>query len=194
MASKETQESWISKLAPTDKHNERHFLALLACFGFPKTYLDIGCGTGAMVNIARKLGITAFGIDQIARSPDYFVPHDLRKPFNFNKKFELITCLEVIEHIEPEYTGVLLKSLFEHVREGTLFVFSAANPSQDSIDHYNLLPAYMWRRYMHDLGFSYREDYTTKIALLWSNLYSPLEYLAANVQVFEYGSYRRFFE
>ena len=56
-------EQWIEILAPHDVENERHAMAMFAVLGQPASYLDVGSGTGAMVNLARKLGVDAYGLD-----------------------------------------------------------------------------------------------------------------------------------
>jgi SAM-dependent methyltransferase len=74
-----------------------------------KTALDIGCNTGALVKAFKNFGIEAYGVDvsQIAVS---HVPQELkdqitlldvtqdRLPFE-NEKFDLITMLDVAEHL-----------------------------------------------------------------------------------------------
>src|SRR6476469_5512001 len=71
-----------AQLAPYDGWNERAFAGLIAWRGVPKSYLDLGSGTGAMVNLARKMGIEAWGVDVINGPEGYFITHDLSKPFD----------------------------------------------------------------------------------------------------------------
>ena len=55
MGSVMTPDDWITLLAPMDGWNERLLMATFALTGLPPTYLDVGSGTGAMVNFARRL-------------------------------------------------------------------------------------------------------------------------------------------
>lgn len=67
--------------------------------------LDIGCGTGAWLNRIKALGADRMvGIDYV--QPDFVPGLDLRR-FDINHdlpetlgQFDLVSCIEVIEHIE----------------------------------------------------------------------------------------------
>jgi len=45
---------WVAELAPFDAWNERALMIAFGVFGMPRSLLDVGCGTGAMVNLARN--------------------------------------------------------------------------------------------------------------------------------------------
>jgi 2-polyprenyl-3-methyl-5-hydroxy-6-metoxy-1,4-benzoquinol methylase len=201
-------------LAPFDSLNERIWLSMyatiLAWSGIPKSYLDLGSGTGAMVNMAQRIGVEAWGVDVINGPEHWFINHDLTKPLfleEFNdhgemmgvwksdyseyhsnpiKTFDLITCLEVAEHLPEAAADTLCDSIERHMRKGSLLVFSAANPGQGGEHHQNLQPAWYWRSKFHALGVSYREDYTRQLSHLWSWVAGPLQWVPANVQVFDY--------
>lgn len=78
----------------------------------PKTVLDAGCAMGILVSEFRKLGVAAYGIDYsqyavthadpLAR--DYCVHGSLADPFpaELPERFDLVTCMEVLEHMSPE--------------------------------------------------------------------------------------------
>ena len=44
-----TREEWLNGLKETSEYNVRHLLSAFALMGIPKSYLDVGCGDGAMV-------------------------------------------------------------------------------------------------------------------------------------------------
>jgi hypothetical protein len=62
-----------AQLAPFDGWNERAFCQIVAWMGIPHSYLDLGSGTGAMVNMARKIGIEAYGVDLINGPEHWFI-------------------------------------------------------------------------------------------------------------------------
>jgi SAM-dependent methyltransferase len=158
-------------------------MALFAIFGIPPSMLDIGSGTGAMVNLARKLGVDALGIDKIAIDPD--MEHDLREPFNLGKTYALVTSIEVAEHIPESDSGVFVNSLCSHLARGGRLVFSAAPPSQPGDGHVHLKSASYWRSRIDKRGLSYREDLTVQLRMAWQWIPMPLMWIIGNVQVFE---------
>jgi SAM-dependent methyltransferase len=185
-----TEESWIAELAPWDGWNERHAMALFALIGKVHDYLDVGCGTGAMVNLARKVGILAWGVDQLPRPEDYLFEHDLRQPFSLaehtgNSVVDLVTCFEVAEHLPPEADNIICDTIANHVRQGGLLFFSAAHPGQGGHAHIGLRPNVHWHDKFYERGLTYIPDATHAIALIWRTIPSPLTWLYANVQVFK---------
>jgi hypothetical protein len=185
-----TQEDWLAELAQHDPFNERHLLAMFALFGIPRTYLDIGCGTGSMVNLARRIGTEAYGVDQLKRPDKHFFQHDLRLPFSLNavggpSLVNIVTCLEVAEHLPPSHDEILCTTISNHVDRNGLLVFSSAHYGQGGSEHVGTRPAYHWKRKFHDRGFGFSAPDTNMLILLWSNINSPLMWLPANVMVFK---------
>ena len=138
-------------LAPFDGWNERALAQIIAWQGVPRTYLDLGSGTGAMVNMARKMGVEAYGVDLISRGPGnehWFIAHDLTEPLRLPLTFDLITCLEVAEHLPPDGHETLVDTIAAHLRPKAtidqlsgLLVFSAAPPGQAGEHHVGCRPA-----------------------------------------------------
>lgn len=177
------KEQWIEKLAPLDKWNERLLMATFSIWGIPLSMLDVGCGTGAMCNLARKLGVDAVGVDKIAREPDSV--HDLRLPLNLGRTFDLVISLEVAEHIPTENSGIFLNSMTSHVSRGGRLIFSAAPPNQPGNGHVNLKQPYYWRSMIDERGLSYQDEFTARLRLAWQWVPAPMMWLVGNVQVFE---------
>src|SRR5512142_2671543 len=89
---------WLTGLAEFDRGNRLAFLAICAGFGEPATYLDIGCGTGAMVLAARQLGVDAWGVDILPNESQYVHARNLEQPLDLARTFDLVTSIEVAEH------------------------------------------------------------------------------------------------
>lgn len=206
-----------AQLAWADPHNERILLALFAticCWReVPKSYLDLGSGTGAMVNMARKLGVDAWGVDLISEGPGrehWFIQHDLSQPMMLSRnrmnaegrytytynpdaygndgytahQFDIITCLEVAEHLPEEGSRALVDTIGRHISNTGVVIFSAAPPGQGGEHHVNNRPAWEWRDMFYEVGLGYQEEYTRQLSHLWSWVAGPLQWLGANVQVF----------
>lgn len=208
-----------AQLAWSDPHNERVLLALFAtlcCWrGVPKSYLDLGSGTGAMVNMARKIGVESYGVDLISEGPGqehWFIKHDLREPLHifypdlegrafhyperyhdqnvhvgdhYRLQFEVITCLEVAEHIPREDSRTLVETIGRHLKRDGILVFSSASPGQQGEHHVNCRPSWEWRDMFYEVGVSYRPDLTRQLSEIWSLVAGPLQWLSANVQCFD---------
>lgn len=191
-------------LAPFDGWNERAFCQIVAWMGIPSSYLDLGSGTGAMVNCARKLGSDAYGVDLINGPEHWFLHHDLTQPLNVGVNmatgkhrtdFDLITCLEVAEHLPLDSHETLVDTIARHLRPmpnmddaSGYLLFSAAPPGQRGEHHIGCRPAHEWRGMFHERGISYREDLTRQIAHLFGWVTGPASHwLASNLAVYDRG-------
>lgn len=187
----ETAETWLRGLETMRPWNVKHILTTLAYFDWPESLLDVGCGDGIMVETARKLGVRAYGIDQLVQPewPTYFYHQNLVDAFrledNNEGKVDIVMCLEVAEHIHETAHGTLLDTIIGNLKDQGHIVFSAAPPGQDGTGHVATRQAEYWRRELTNRGMTYSRMDTVNLALLWSHVRSPLGHLAGNLQVFE---------
>ena len=71
----------------------------------PKTVLDVGCAIGYLVESFRDRGVSAEGIDisdyALSMVRDDIKPYCMKQSVtdNITKKYDLITCIEVLEHL-----------------------------------------------------------------------------------------------
>jgi SAM-dependent methyltransferase len=118
----------------------------------PTSIIDVGCGTGAWLRVAREHGVDdVLGLDgpwvrtdDLEIPSDRFLATDLTAPPHMDRKFDLILSLEVAEHLPPskaEDFVDLLTSL------GPVVVFSAAVPGQGGTGHTNE----QWPKYWSSL-------------------------------------------
>jgi len=182
-------EQWLDGLNAESKHNTKHVLAAFAYFGIPASFLDVGCGDGIMVQVARMLGVEAYGVDQLVQegAPPYFFYHNLVDAFRLPKPVDIVMCIEVAEHIHETAHSTLMDSLVENMKAGVSakLIFSAASPGQDGTGHVATRPAFYWRTELTARGLTYSRMDTINLALLWAHIQSPLGHLASNLQVFE---------
>lgn len=82
--------------------------------------------------------------------------HDLRVPLDLGgRKFDLVTCTEVAEHIEPPFAGTLVHSL---TQAADVVWFSSEPPAwvsdnPDHVHHSNEQPDLYWDRLFSFFGF-----------------------------------------
>jgi SAM-dependent methyltransferase len=115
-----------------------------------KSLLDVGCGAGAWLSAAKQGGLDDFhGVDgdYVDRSllmveATRFSPRDISKAFDLGRRFDLVQCLEVAEHVPGASSQTLVDNI---VRHGNLVLFSAAVPGQGGEDHINEQSYGYWR-------------------------------------------------
>jgi len=99
--------------------------------------LDIGCGGGILCEPLARLGANVTGIDENEKA--ILVARKHAKKMNlrinykkgnitdisFQKKFDIITCMEVLEHVDS--VDLLIKKSRESLNNGGFFVGSTIN-------------------------------------------------------------------
>jgi SAM-dependent methyltransferase len=108
----------------------------------PASVLDVGCGTGAWASVFSELGVPdVVGVDgdYVDRSrllvpEENFIASDLERPLHVGRRFDLVTSLEVAEHLAPTAAREFVASL---VRHADAILFSAAIPRQGGENHLN---------------------------------------------------------
>jgi SAM-dependent methyltransferase len=133
----------------------------------PSSVLDVGCGIGTWMRAALDLGVpdvlgldaaiftTAWQADdkgpmQPLVDTSLIIHHDLRTPFNLERKFDVALCLEVGEHFSEEYAATLIGSACAH---SDRILFSAACPGQRGQNHVNCQWPVYWQALFNQMGF-----------------------------------------
>jgi glycosyltransferase involved in cell wall biosynthesis/SAM-dependent methyltransferase len=118
-----------------------------------KSVLDLGCGTGTWLRgFAGGGRREVFGVEQeqfdprdLAVEPDLIAHADLSQTLNLHRRFDLVLCLEVAEHIAAEAANTVVGNC---VRHADVVLFSAALPGQQGRHHVNeQLPEYWVERF-----------------------------------------------
>lgn len=124
----------------------------------PISVMDVGCGIGAWLSVWKKNGVNIIsGIDgeyvdtsKLLIKKDEFRALNLEKDFTSDKKYDIITCLEVAEHISASSSEKFIESL---CTLGNLILFSAAIPAQQGTMHINEQYPEYWVSLFHKRGF-----------------------------------------
>lgn len=124
----------------------------------PSSVLDVGSGAGAWCKVWGESGVP----EVLAVDGDYvdrkallipessFRSQDLSLPFDYSRKFSLVTSLEVAEHVNERSARTFVENLARH---GDVILFSAAVPGQGGEFHVNEQPLAYWKDHFAALGF-----------------------------------------
>jgi glycosyltransferase involved in cell wall biosynthesis/2-polyprenyl-3-methyl-5-hydroxy-6-metoxy-1,4-benzoquinol methylase len=126
----------------------------------PGIVLDVGCAVGFLVQALWNRGVRAYGID-ISEYAISEVPTDVRSycrllsateplPDDFPQQYDLITCIEVLEHLTDVEGRVAIENMAS--RTSTI-VFSSTPNDFTEPTHVNVRPVIYWLRLFLEFGF-----------------------------------------
>ena len=125
------------------RYNERpaEFAFVLRCVGrcAPRTILDVGSGTSALPAILADCGAVVTAIDNVSGywTADMFNRHwhvvddDIRHP-KINARFDMVTCISVLEHIKDHRTAV--RNIMRLVRPGGYLVLAGPYTDREYVE------------------------------------------------------------
>jgi SAM-dependent methyltransferase len=127
---------------------------------FPiESVLDIGCGHGDWLHVCMDLGITDVqgcdgpwtDVNQLVIPRANFRCKQLDRSISFDRKFDLIVCTEVGEHLPETHADFLLETITAHA---DLVFFGAAIPLQGGYRHINEKWQSWWVQRFDARGFA----------------------------------------
>ena len=115
-----------------------------------RSVIDVGCARGTWLRewqaqgVADVAGVDGDYVDRNRLQIDFrhFIVHDLAKPFNIGRQFDLAQSLEVAEHL-PSTRGASFVS--DLVALAPVVLFSAATPGQGGENHINEQTGAYWQ-------------------------------------------------
>jgi glycosyltransferase involved in cell wall biosynthesis/SAM-dependent methyltransferase len=140
--------------------------------------LDLGCGLGTWLRVLWDGGRReVMGVDiepvparDLAISPDQFLVADLGRKLDLHRRFDIVLCLEVAEHLDAVCADMVVENC---VRHGDVVLFSAAIPGQQGVHHVNeQLPQY-WAEKFRRHGFATLDLIRP---LIWDDAQIPVWY------------------
>jgi 2-polyprenyl-3-methyl-5-hydroxy-6-metoxy-1,4-benzoquinol methylase len=155
----------------------------------PKSVIDVGCGTGALLQELMTMGCEVVGLDNSKAAMEYCKARniDVRK-FDIEKDdlshdslYDVAISLEVAEHLPAEIAErfvAVLSSLAKVV------IFSAAPPGQLGTDHINLQHKEYWIDKFIGYGFVYDSIKADKWKREWQESKSVEGWYFQNLMIF----------
>ncbi len=124
----------------------------------PGSVIDVGCGIGTFLhvfyenNIKDITGLDGSWVDKskLFIGEKYFTETDLEHAISFNRKYDLVLCLEVAEHLSEKASDTLVANL---ISMGDIIIFSAATFKQGGQNHINEQHISYWVTKFKNKGF-----------------------------------------
>jgi 2-polyprenyl-3-methyl-5-hydroxy-6-metoxy-1,4-benzoquinol methylase len=166
----------------TNKRFNEKIYKIFLNLGTSLKILDLGCSGGGFVRNCHDDGCEALGLEESDYSlkmkraewksiPENLFTCDITKPFQVSKlvlddysnmKFNLITCWEVMEHLEEIGIDGLCKNIHKHLDENGLWIVSICYVD-DIIDGVNLHRTVQnkkwWIQKYKSLGFNHNVEF-----------------------------------
>ena len=146
----------------------RAFVRIIIKHFKPRSVIDVGSGIGIYLKEFEKQDIEILGFDGAPDAVKHSLVgdkihlHDLSKPLELNRRFDLCLCVEVAEHLPKTSANTLINSL---VRLSDTHIFTAATPGQGdlSIGHINEQPHAHWKAKFREHSFAYISKLTEEL-------------------------------
>jgi 2-polyprenyl-3-methyl-5-hydroxy-6-metoxy-1,4-benzoquinol methylase len=143
----------------------------------PETVADIGCAFGLLVEALCDQGVDAVGFDispyavSKARADikDRLKVHSILDPIPIvdHRKYDLVICIEVLEHLPPEQAAIAVANL---CAASDRVIFSSSPDDFDEPTHFNVLPTEKWLEMFAEYDFvpakKPQADYVAKHAFV----------------------------
>jgi len=161
----------------------------------PRSVVDLGCGSGALLVALRGRGVAVTGLEysaaglEICRSRGLDVRRfDLEKDeLDPGDSFDVAVSMEVAEHL-PERVADRYVALLARIAPS--IVFTAAPPGQGGTDHVNEQPRSYWLERFRRHGFEVQAELEEKWSEEWKSR-GVVGWYWANLMVFERASRQR---
>jgi len=160
----------------------------------PQRVLDVGAGPGQFVGRLRELGVDAWGLEGSTAAFDradaavrlYLWQEDITAgdaAFGASPPYDLVTCMEVAEHLPVEDADTLVCKLCRACAPGGSILLTAAPIGQGGHDHINCQPPTYWITKFGAEGFSVDETRTAAVKAEWTKL-TRMPWYGDNVLIF----------
>jgi SAM-dependent methyltransferase len=122
----------------------------------PASVFDAGCALGFLVESLWDRGVEAYGVDvsafAISQVRRDMKPHCRQASLTdtINGRFDLVTCIEVLEHLAPDQTSLAIANI-TGVTDTILFSSTPSDFKEST--HFNVRPIIDWLKLFNKVGF-----------------------------------------
>jgi 2-polyprenyl-3-methyl-5-hydroxy-6-metoxy-1,4-benzoquinol methylase len=154
----------------------------------PRSVLDVGCGTGAILAEFARRGIAGKGLERSRAALRFCQARGLDvAKFDIGRStlrrpavpFDVVVSTEVAEHLPTVAADAFVNLL---TSQGNVVVFTAATPGQGGLDHVNEQPHAYWIAKFRNAGFALDEALTNAWRQEWTG--KTADWFSANVMAF----------
>lgn len=128
--------------------------AIVSSYVRSHSVFDLGCGSGTFLKAFVDLGRDGAGCDlrpDLAREKGLTVfPADVCVALRHGKRYGLLLCFEVAEHIPARFSGQLVRNC---CALSDRILFTAAPPGQGGVGHINEQPRDFWEGLFRESGY-----------------------------------------
>ena len=162
----------------------------------PTRVVDVGCGTGALLERFRDRGCEVLGLDYSEAALLFcrvrhlnVLKFDLEKEvFMDTSRFDVAISLEVAEHLPAEVADRYVDLL---TRLSSVIIFSAARPGWGGMDHVNEQPPSYWIAKFQQRGFEHEETLSNRWSEEWKAAGTVASYYYEHLMIFVHVSARQ---
>ncbi len=155
----------------------------------PESVLDAGCAKGFLVEALRDRGVEAYGVD--VSEPALEQVRDDIQPYcwlgsvtdPFSRRYDLIVCIEVLEHLTPLDGNRALDNICSHTSD---VLFASTPDDYAEATHLNVQPPELWAEAFAGRTFFREFDFDGSYITPWAARYSQKKMsLAGAVAAYE---------
>jgi SAM-dependent methyltransferase len=178
---------WMQRVDAMERTSARVMTDTIFTGLRPSSVLDLGAGPCTHANLLSGYGCEVTVVDGSIYAADFadpgvrFIHADLTRPLDLQQTFDVVLCLEVIEHLPEEAETVLLETMVGHTAQW--LVATASSPGQKGRHHINMKPLSYWIEKIKDLGLIHESRLVTQWRESW-NAQNVLDYFINNLMIF----------